>query len=1022
MILSSTANDLEEIVANFERAARQGTSDFAEFLPTTTSALYPLALRELVRVDMELSWSADQPRFVDDYLKRFPILRTDEEGLGEICFEEFRLRQIAGEHPDASVYRQRFQVDTSRWPIENAVEFELAERATDYLRQSVSGISRLNAKLTHDAPTRLFADLHQTDPMAARNLAEALTNFPEVGQSIAGYDLLDELGRGAFSRVYLARERAVDGRHVALKMTGDMRSEIRALARLRHTNIIPVYSVKESGPFHVMCMPFCGSATLADIVRRLNEEKGQPKTGASITRFIHRDVSQTTAPLLQRLNLLSFVEAVLELAIRIARGLAHAHERGICHRDLKPANVLLADDGEPLLLDFNLAAEMHRGGLAVAAYIGGTLPYMAPEQLRAFRGSAHKSDTAADVYSLGLVLYEVLAGQLPTTLPSGTVDECVDYLIEERSVLPRNLHEVNPAVSPSLAAIIGKCLARDPAQRYVTATELADDLTRQGHHQPLRFAKEPSGRERLSKWSRRHPRLSSATALATVAAALLVGVGTTAWSIHRDRATIAERENLRLFQDEFQIARMALSHPAPDPETLQRGIDSAAKAWNRVSEKNQEKTRERGQLAFLQAHALSNQAQSYPTRRSEYLKQAEQWNHRAQALLGPTSELVAHQAKWLDQLKTTNTPDMTEPNLASTSDLDIGWWLLRRNRGRDSLKHLTKATNADPDSVNAWFLRGMAEKQMGRLKAAEASLSTCIALNPHLSDGYQGRAIVLTALGRNQEAIADLNTALERQPASLSILVNRGIAKFASGDLAGAEADLTAAIVGGYPETRLYFLRARVRDKIGNRNGADADRKSGFEFEPITEDDWLAHSVARLPKDPEGALKDLDHCLQRFPRSHRAWENKAHIYDAYLRNPSDSIGALDEAIRIAPDSAQALAGRGVLKARNGDFSGARADAVRSLDAVSVAGRANAPDLDDRPDILYQVAGIYALTSKNKPTDLDRCLFLLSRAIQHGYGWNLVDNDPELTAVRFLPEVKRLVAEAKKWEKISNLAD
>src|SRR5262245_23575381 len=98
------ANDLEIIVASFERAAHQGAVDFAEFLPSTDSAIYPLALRELVRVDMEFSWSTRQPRYVDDYLKRFPKLRSDAQGMGEICFEEFRLRQIAGEHPDASVY------------------------------------------------------------------------------------------------------------------------------------------------------------------------------------------------------------------------------------------------------------------------------------------------------------------------------------------------------------------------------------------------------------------------------------------------------------------------------------------------------------------------------------------------------------------------------------------------------------------------------------------------------------------------------------------------------------------------------------------------------------------------------------------------------------------------------------------------------------------------------------------------------------------------------------------------------
>ncbi len=102
---------------------------------------------------------------------------------------------------------------------------------------------------------------------------------------------------------------------------------------------------------------------------------------------------------------------------RLADGLGHAHERGILHRDLKPANILLADDGQPMLLDFNLSEDLKLRSRAPAAFIGGTLPYMAPEQLQAFQHGTCGGDARSDIFSLGVILYELLTGEHPFPLP-----------------------------------------------------------------------------------------------------------------------------------------------------------------------------------------------------------------------------------------------------------------------------------------------------------------------------------------------------------------------------------------------------------------------------------------------------------------------------------------------------------------------------------------------------------------------------------------------------------------------------
>src|SRR5262249_13066516 len=156
-------------------------------------------------------------------------------------------------------------------------------------------------------------------------------------------------------------------------------------------------------------------------------------------------------------------------------GLAHAHDRGILHRDLKPANVLITTDGTPMLLDFNVSSESAHGE---PGRVGGTLPYMAPEHIRAFAGEVAVVDRRSDLYSLGVILYELLTGQYPYALRGGSnVVSVVATMLEQRSRPPESPRRHNPAVSPATAAIVLKLLAPDPADRYARAEDLREDLT-----------------------------------------------------------------------------------------------------------------------------------------------------------------------------------------------------------------------------------------------------------------------------------------------------------------------------------------------------------------------------------------------------------------------------------------------------------------------------------------------------------------------------------------------------------------
>src|SRR5262249_30988081 len=131
----------------------------------------------------------------------------------------------------------------------------------------------------------------------------------------------------------------------------------------------------------------------------------------------------------------------LRIVARLADGLAYAHEHGILHQDLKPANVLLREDGTPMLLDFNLAQDTKLRGNLPAAHVGGTLPYMAPEQLDAFRDGRPRPDPRSDVYALGLILYELLTLRLPFPVPGGPIGERVAGMIADRRAGPPDVRD-----------------------------------------------------------------------------------------------------------------------------------------------------------------------------------------------------------------------------------------------------------------------------------------------------------------------------------------------------------------------------------------------------------------------------------------------------------------------------------------------------------------------------------------------------------------------------------------------------
>jgi serine/threonine protein kinase len=216
----------------------------------------------------------------------------------------------------------------------------------------------------------------------------------------------------------------------------------------------------------------------------------------------------------------TYADGVAWIVMILARALAYAHRMRTYHRDVKPGNVLLTLQHGPQLLDFNLAESPHSVSQAEAAMHGGTLPYMAPEQLGAFLNPElwGKVGSKADIYSLGLVLRELLTGQAPD-LPAQTLSppRALRVLLDRRPMLDVSVRGANPAIPHALEAIVAKCLAVAPDDRYPTAQALAEDLDRFLKGLPLVCTTNPSRSERLGNWVRRRR-----WALATIPAYLLL--------------------------------------------------------------------------------------------------------------------------------------------------------------------------------------------------------------------------------------------------------------------------------------------------------------------------------------------------------------------------------------------------------------------------------------------------------------------------------------------------------------------
>jgi serine/threonine protein kinase/tetratricopeptide (TPR) repeat protein len=810
--------------------------------------------RELLE-ELRAGWDQGAPSPPEDLLRRWPGDPKRDPDVASLLFEDYWQRQQRG--GQASVRQDEYE-----------------ERFPDH-RDSLQGLFRSHALLNSMAGSGLA-------PSGGSSLRLAL---PSVGDELFDFRLRRELGRGAFARVFLAEQAGLADRPVVVKVSAIDGDEPQTLAQLQHTNIVPIYSVHEDARagLRVVCMPYFGGDSLSRLLRALWTPDTPPRTGAQLVAALARTKQKTegvaTAPAgqdagpLAELRTCTFIQAAVWLTARLAEALQHAHDRGIFHRDIKPSNILLAADGQPMLLDFNLAQQTRNA--QAAATLGGTVAYMAPEHLRALAGRdpalARWVDHRADLYSLGMVLFEMLAGQSPfdQSASYSPVPALIEAMAVERSHTTPSLRRQRPEIPWSLESILRKCLAPEPAQRYQQARDLAEDLQRFLEDRPLRHAPELSWRERIRKWTRRHPRLTTSGSITAAAVAVLLTISS---------VLMGTRSQLAAALDQAERGELAQALQLRDRflKGHERALCLAQTTTNLVDHVRRGLDECRSTLAFY--HVLDRA--DWQTQRSWQRLSAED---RAR-LLEDVRELLLLQARAESYLASPAAdlelarglgasllPFAGIPfHVNSVGMLGAGSTLCQatvahQEQETRALRHAlalvdqAEALSRAKASAALWEDRALYLGRLGEAAGSAAALARAKGLPPVSMRDHYELARTLFFNGRYPEAVVELQRALDLNPRHYWSLLLLGLCHEKQHDLVEALADYSQC-VAVWPEFAWgFFNRSVVLDELGRKIKARSDLTMALRLDPNFTYAYLNRGVIALNLgQPREALADLD--------------------------------------------------------------------------------------------------------------------------------------------------------------------
>jgi serine/threonine protein kinase len=416
-------------------------------------------------------------------------------------------------------------------------------------------------------------------------------------ESLGDFRIVREVGRGGMGVVYEADQVSL-GRRVALKVLPlaagldprrlqRFQNEARAAACLHHTHIVPVFAVGAERGVHFYAMQLIEGRTLADAIHQLRQPRAtgnaaapvEPQGDCTATQAMPgaapppaaapSTVPQAALSTSKPGGDAAYFRRVAEVAAQVAEALDYAHQMGVVHRDVKPANLMLDGRGAVWVTDFGLAQLQADAGPTLTGDLVGTLRYMSPEQALAKRVPI---DHRTDVYALGATLYELLT--LRPVFDGADRQELLRQIAFDEPTAPRRLNRAIPA---ELETVVLKALEKNPADRYATAQEMADDLRRFLAHEPIR-ARRPTLVQRARKWAWRHRDL-----LTTAAAVLLLSAfaGLVALSIgyaELDAAYVSEADQRKKAEEAAEAESKAKTKAEEAAESERKAKTAAQEA------------------------------------------------------------------------------------------------------------------------------------------------------------------------------------------------------------------------------------------------------------------------------------------------------------------------------------------------------------------------------------------------------------------------------------------------------------
>lgn len=999
---------IDDAIDRFEEAWSLGIPpDINPFLGIHDLAGHLDALVELLRIDVELRYRHGHLVSFDSYLDQFPELRQSPVHVGKLAFEDYRTRKNDGLPLDASRYRSLPGIRSEIWFQRLVMETEGA--------MAIDAMPRVPG---------LLGGRLEVDPAFEDALAEK------------GFQLIEVIGQGALGTVYLAIQHDLANRYVVLKVVSTPMSEPQRMALLQHTNIVPIYSFTTVGSRSVICMPYAGRLTLADFLA--NHAGAVDRSGESLISTVHTRIQSTTVKWLsddesvredvsvpvmalpaaderavskplQELKQLDCNRLATWIFKRLASALAHAHARGVLHNDLKPGNVLIRNDGEPALLDFNLSQTI---GGTDADRVGGTLPYMSPESLRGLMGQQQSPRESSDVYSMGVMLFQFVTGRLPFVPASTMAPIDLEPALQSRKARP-SWSSDDPA-SAGLRSIIDRCLAYRPEDRYQDADELHSDLQREHDGLSLAHAPEPR-RSRIQKWFRRHPAASSAGTVAMLLGICLVPLlwGTLAWVAQTRNLSAAAAFEAFANESERTLAVLLSDRRREEADLVDQGYQTLQ------------------QHGILQRNDFQKLvADDLPTSERQRIDQTARRHVVIVAML---------EMQRLIRQKSIHGTDAVDTDRI------------------DRLIEVADRLHRDAPSRSGSFLRSARARIVGKPDQAVRLAETAISLDPAddadrfleavrllIRMDFQGSSTALTeladrnsipsglrwiALGysqyndeRYEEAALSLTQSIARYPelASLRVIHGQTLMKLHQGT--EAEAELTRAIALDPSNTRAWMLRASLRSGRQNFGKAISDYAKVLSLSPdhipallgranvyrmtdqadnaardvdraMTSDEANSNSLYvrarfRRAEDPLGALADLQSADKLDPNNPTILNTIGRLLSDHLDRNQEGIEYLQRIIDLQPNDERALVDYAVLLARAGRHDEAR----EFVDRVIPISRSNRT--------LYQAACVCALNPQ-RDSQIDAVTFL-ARAIREGYVPSKLQTDPDLASLKGMP--------------------